>query len=156
DDRLSAGDVLSIVAALPADRPATEQHELPYPVGMPRRIAERRGRPMADTHQIEPLEPGGLDDALQVFHKSVRADDCRSAARSPMAAAVVADEAVAARKPVEPLAPDRPGPIALEVIEPVGDLDQRSPIAAYGKSQACPVNAGAMPGFGSGGWLTAP
>src|SRR5262249_14274483 len=139
----SPGDVLGVVAPLPADRPATEQHKLPHPIGMPCRIAERHGRPVADAHQVEPLESCGLDDASQVFGKSVRADPCRSAAGSPMAAAAVAQKAVAAREPVEPLAPNRPAPIALEMIEPIGNLDQRRSITAYGEGQVRPVDASA-------------
>ena len=83
--------------------------------------------------------PAAFDDAFEVVDEGLERDLRRVPVGHAVRALIVADERMAARELVKPVAPDRALPVLLEMIEPVGRLHQRRPFAHDRKGQPGPV-----------------
>jgi hypothetical protein len=92
---------------------------------MPRRVFDGDRSTLGDAEKHESRPAGGVDDRLQVSHPGVDRQLADPRVRQPTAAFVVAEHRVRLAESVEPMAPDRAGPIKLEVREPGPDPHQR-------------------------------
>ena len=77
-----------------------------------------------------PVQPGGVDDGLQVVHPVVEREPPDVPVRQPAASLVVPDQAEPARQLGQPVPPHRALPVVGEVAQPVGGLHQRRARAA--------------------------
>lgn len=119
-----------------ADRVAAIQDQVRDPPRMPHRIADRRGRALADAEQRErPVDAGRIDHRLQVLHPALQRQVAGIPVLHPAAALVKADVAVVLAQEAHPVGPDRALAVVLQVGQPGCRLDQRRPAAGFRPGQ---------------------
>jgi hypothetical protein len=108
---------------------------------MARRVLDRDRSALADPEQRETLEPGGVDDHLEVARPGIGRHIDEGAIREPGAAQVVAQQREFAREVLQPGAPGEATPLVLEVVEPRSGHHQRRAAPAHRISDARAVEA---------------
>lgn len=88
-------------------------------------VGHGRRAALGDAEKDEPIHSGGVHDGLEVGHEGLERELAHAPVREPVAALVVADEPMVAAELGEPMAPDRALPVAFEMVQPVGRLDDR-------------------------------
>ena len=113
----------------PAARVAAVEDEMGQALGVAHGVRDRYGATLRDAEQRKPLHAARLDRALEVVDEGFEREVPHVPVGQAVAARIVADEPVVGGHRREEVLPDRAFPIVLEVIEPVGGLDQRRPVA---------------------------
>ena len=90
-------------------------------------VSDRQRAPLRRPEQREPLQPGRVDDGLEIGDEHVERGIGGFAIREAAAAGVVAIEPVARAERVEPGPPHRRLPVLADVGQPVGRLHERNP-----------------------------
>ncbi len=125
----------------PALGEATVEDEVADSLRVPHRVGDRDGTALGDAEQREALEARGVDDGLEVADEGVEGDVVTVPVGQAVAALVVAQQRVALGQPADHVPPDRALPVELQVVQPVGGLDERGPLPG-----GRPGNAGAVGG----------
>src|SRR5262249_6148847 len=105
------------------------QDERRDPLGVLCRVGHGHRRALRETDHGRAAHAGRVDDGAELGDEVGEANRRRLALRKAGAARIVADEAMVADQALEPVLPDRTIPVELEVIEPVGRLDERWRVA---------------------------
>jgi hypothetical protein len=101
--------------------------------GMAHRIGDRDGAALRHSEKREPIDPGCVDDALEVTYECFEGKIRYVPIREPVPTRVIPKEPVLGSDPVEERTPDRAFPVILQVIEPVACFDQRHALPDLGK-----------------------
>jgi hypothetical protein len=92
---------------------------------MPRGVGDRDRAALRHPHEGELLEPGRLDDGLEIGDAGFEAVVGRAGVGEAMAALVVAHDVRDRAEVLEEVPPHRAFPVELEVTEPAGRDDER-------------------------------
>src|SRR6185503_658984 len=110
-------------------------------------IGDGNGATLRYAQQREPIDAGGFDHALEVARVCLERDVLHLPVGEAVAACVVADQPMPGGELAQQVAPDRAFPIVLEVIEPVGCLEQWRSRPDFGIGDADAVRRGAEMNF---------
>ena len=124
-DQSFVSPALAFAPAQPSSRVAAVEDEPLDSFGMTRGIRDGCRRPLRYPEQHETVEPGGVDDALEVRHPAVQRDLSGRPIGQATTALVVPNERVPFAQPLQPVTPDRAPPVELEMSEPVPGLHDR-------------------------------
>jgi hypothetical protein len=107
-------------------------------------ISDGHRRALADSEQVEALQAGGIDHAGQIVDERIEADFRRVPVGHAVGALVVANQAMPIQELAHPVPPQRALPVMLEVVEPIGCLHHRWPVADRRPGQPRAVMRGAI------------
>ena len=88
-------------------------------------MADRRA--LRNAQQGERLDAAGLDHRFEIIDQPVVADVADLPVRQSDAAGIVAQQLAVARELMQQVAPHGAGPVELQMVDPVRDLEQRRP-----------------------------
>ena len=98
------------------------------------------------------VETGGVHNNFQIAHPGFEGNVVDVPGGETVAAAVVAEDAGAGGEIAHPVMPDRAFPFEVEVIETIGDFDERMSGADGGVGEASFIRRDAEADFLAGGW----
>jgi len=113
------------VALQATAREAAVQDQVADALGVTHGVGDRDRCALRDAEQRKALEPGGIDHRLEVGDPGVERERGDGPVRQAAAARIVANEGAAGRKTEQDVVPHRAAPVEVEMVEPVGGLDQR-------------------------------
>src|SRR5580658_1985684 len=96
-----------------------------HSLGMAYSISNCYWSSLRDAHQGKAIDTGCSDNCLQVLHPLLKRHFFYVSLRETIAAFVVANQPMMFRQLSEPMLPEWAVPFVIEMIEPVGCLDQR-------------------------------
>ena len=102
-----------------------EEDQAPDSVGMSRRVGDGDRSTLGDAQEDESVEVRGVDHGLQIGHPGFEGEVLDVPVGESATPFVVTDQPVAAGQLPPPVPPDRALPVVVEMVEPVGRLDQR-------------------------------
>ena len=108
---------------------------------MTRSVGDGFGAALRQAHKREALEAQGVHYRLQVLHLPFETEVGHFPRRKPVATRVVEDKAVTAGQLLEEVLPDRALPVELQMVQPVGRLDQGGAFAGESIGDARAVRA---------------
>ena len=97
------------------------------PLRVPRRVRDRRRPALRHGHQREPVQPGVVDDRLEVRDACLEPEVLDVPVGQPVPALVVADDGGDLAEVGEEVPPHRALPVVLEVAQPAGGDHERRP-----------------------------
>jgi hypothetical protein len=126
-DLLEGGAQLDLVGRRVAQRSgeAAVEHQLADPLRIADRVCDRHRAALGHPHQREPVEPGGVDDRLQIADPRLQTEVGDLPVRQPVPALVVAHHRRDRSHRRQEVPPYRALPVILEMAEPARRYDQR-------------------------------